>query len=305
MNGQTSDKTSMIFTYSNNYNFLWRAENTNTLISGEFKFCGLVFDANNNIYTTGKSVYKPGNSNTFLGYSASSVTLINSFAMKLNPNATSIIWVSSSERIGTDEGATTKTATELIDGNLAGGVWTWGNQTKVVTPPLVSGARPAIARFDLNTGACLGLHDITNNNSGSLDAISSLAVDSTGAIIAGGFFESQLTFPSGTLYNPAQQFDFFIAKFSTSACSLSNQDQGETFNNDLVVYPNPTTNKISIKIEEPVTYNITAITGQSVLQGTLTENNNSINTSNLESGSYLVQIKNKAGESKVVKLVKE
>ena len=304
MNGQTSDKSSMIFTYDSNYNFLWRAENTNSLINGEFYFCGLAFDANNNIYTTGKSVYRPGNSNTFLGYGASSVTLINSFAMKMNPNATSIIWVTPSTNVGTDVGATTKTATELIDGNRAYLTWTWGTQTKYINA-VNNGSHPAIARFDLNTGACLGLHDISTNNAGSQDAISSLAVDSTGAIIAGGYFGEQLTFPNGTLYNAAAQFDFFIAKFSTSACSLGTQDQGEASNKEFVVNPNPTTDSISIKIDEPITYNITSITGQSVLQGALTENNNTINTCNLAAGSYLVQIKNQAGETKVVKLVKE
>ena len=304
MNGQTSNHSALIFSYSANYNFLWKTENSGTTISSPIFFRDLVFDANNNIYTTGKGIYKPNNSNTFLGYSPLSNPTISTFAMKMNPDATSLLWSSTTTNIGTDDGGTAITGTELIDGDSANGTWTWGNQTKFINA-INGGTHPAIARFDLATGACLGLHDITTNNGGSQDAINALTTDSTGAIVAGGYFGTQLTFPNGTMYNSAAQTDFFIAKFATSACNLDTKDQGEIPNKDLVVYPNPTTESITIKINEPITYNITAINGQSVLQGSLNQNNNTINTRNLATGSYLVQIKNQAGETKVVKLVKE
>ena len=79
MNGQTSNHPSLIFSYGSNYNFLWKTENTGTDYFSTFYFKDLVFDANNNIYTTGKGIYGPNNTNTFLGYSASS-TELNDFS---------------------------------------------------------------------------------------------------------------------------------------------------------------------------------------------------------------------------------
>lgn len=76
--------------------------------------------------------------------------------------------------------------------------------------------------------------------------------------------------------------------------SFSNSLASSTFiehKNNLVLYPNPSSNFIKIKsdVDEKLKINIYSIIGQLVHQGSY-QSNEDINVSNLSSGLYLVQV---------------
>jgi hypothetical protein len=67
-------------------------------------------------------------------------------------------------------------------------------------------------------------------------------------------------------------------------------------NNNLLVYPNPAQNNFTIEVssDEKQTLSVYDITGNQVLQQTITETT-TINASNLQNGMYFIQLTNRAG----------
>lgn len=69
------------------------------------------------------------------------------------------------------------------------------------------------------------------------------------------------------------------------------------------IYPNPTENEIKVSLQKDTKYVLTNLNGQVVLKGEITATNNSIDTTNISKGLYLLQLKNE-NQSITKKIVK-
>lgn len=72
--------------------------------------------------------------------------------------------------------------------------------------------------------------------------------------------------------------------------------ENKIHNNELDVYPNPTTNKIHFYMtEENLNYEICSLLGSSIMKGDLSHGQNSIDISSLTQGVYLMNVKDRHG----------
>lgn len=73
------------------------------------------------------------------------------------------------------------------------------------------------------------------------------------------------------------------------------------------VYPNPFSNLLNIKTinTEAVSYEITSIDGRRISQGNISGDNQTINTSELNSGLYMLSISDKSGNRQIQKIIKK
>lgn len=71
--------------------------------------------------------------------------------------------------------------------------------------------------------------------------------------------------------------------------------------NNMVVYPNPSSDKISINVETKIAYNLVNIQGQLINKGALDKASNSIDISSFNSGIYFLNLEN--GTQKITKKV--
>jgi uncharacterized membrane protein affecting hemolysin expression len=99
---------------------------------------------------------------------------------------------------------------------------------------------------------------------------------------------------------------YHIGFYSLTTGSGSSGLFNQTAQQSLTVYPNPTTDKISINqlFTKPVVATIYSMEGKLILQETLAENaNNELDLSSLKAGVYYIQVveNNKAFTQKLVK----
>ncbi|MCX6244325.1 MAG: T9SS type A sorting domain-containing protein [Bacteroidetes bacterium] len=160
--------------------------------------------------------------------------------------------------------------------------------------------------FGIDTLTNLGIYNIflakydTNGNvlwakgaGGTADDYSnSVAVDHSGCIyIAGTLGSSNLIFGSDTL-TKSGQYDMFLATVNSSSGfpELKNSP-------GIMVFPNPATDKITIKIAEGQALSqlsILNLNGEEVLTRSLIKPKTQIDISNLPSGIYFVRLTNKS-----------
>lgn len=223
------------------------------------------------------------------------------FVMKLNPTADTALWSTFPNKGGAQTGAM------IVNGNEIG-VTTWGSSSSYIwgtqtlnVSSTNQGTEVIFARLNKDTGACIGLSKI-NGDVGYNDNGTALAVDASGDYILGGGFGHQLTFTTNTITNIGSQSDFFVAKYSTSVCSLSNDDFKEQ---GMELAPNPVQSTVKVTTEENLTYIVVDMAGKIIKQGTITSVENSIDVSSLTPGVYIFQTNNSEGAIKKVKLVKE
>jgi hypothetical protein len=129
----------------------------------------------------------------------------------------------------------------------------------------------------------------------------SIAVDASGDYILGGGVGHKLTFTTNSITNTGSQSDFFVAKYSTSVCSLSTKDFKEQ---GLELAPNPVESMVKIETQENLNYNLYDITGKIIKQGTITQQENTIDFTQLTTGTYILETTNEQGAVKKVKLLK-
>ncbi len=295
--GQNITHTVFIACFNNLGQFQWVREDSGT-ISNSIILYNLEFDSNNNIYLGGRMLGL--NSNTFLGFTVPTSNTPG-FIMKVDPMAQNLIWSSYNNKDAIQRGAL------AINGNEIGwaGIcfapdFTWGTQSLNVNPA-GSGTEALLARFDRSNGNCLGLTKIPGNV-GFDDAATALAVDASGDYIIGGGFGGTLSFTTNTITKTGSQSDFFVAKYSTSPCSLG-QDEFET--GELLLYPNPAENDFTIAVTETMQYQVYNLTGSLVMQGVVTPENGRVDCISLAAGCYLVSVKNDNGIEKRTKLIKK
>ena len=221
--------------------------------------------------------------------------------MKLTPDASTVLWSTYPNRAATATGGIVLNGNEI--GLTSSGItnpYTWGTQSLTVSN-IGNGYEVIFGRFNKDTGACLGLSRIVGDN-GYDDTGCSIAVDASGDYILGGGIGHQLTFTTNTIYNIGQQSDFFVAKYSTSVCSLSTKDFKEQ---GLELAPNPVESMVKIETQENLTYALYDINGKPIKQGKLTEQENTIDFAQLTTGTYILETTNCNGEVKQVKLLKK
>ena len=295
--GHTATHAGFIWCFNDQGQFQWLKESSGSLY-GTIFWNNFAFDPQNIVYISGRIA--GGNFENFLGVSPPLGNL-PPFLMKLSPDASTVLWSTYPNR------GTLATGGIVLNGNEIGfacsGItnpYTWGTQSLTVSN-INNGFEVIFGRFNKDTGACLGLSRIIGDD-GYDDTGCSIAVDASGDYILGGGIGHQLTFTTNTIYNIGQQSDFFVAKYSTSVCSLSTKDFKEQ---GLELAPNPVESMVKIETQENLTYNLYDITGKSIKQGEITEQENTIDFAQLTTGTYILETTNCNGEVKKVKLLKK
>ena len=295
--GHTATHAGFIWCFNDLGQFQWLKESSGTLYNTIFWY-NFAFDPQNNVYISGNIL--GGNFENFLGMS-SPYGNNPPFVMKLNPTADTVLWSTYPNEGGTQTGAIVLKGNEIgVATSGYGNSYTWGSQTLNINSTN-EGIEVLFARLNKDTGACLGLSRIVGDN-GYDDTGCSIAVDASGDYILGGGIGHQLTFTTNTIYNIGQQSDFFVAKYSTSVCSLSTKDFKEQ---GLELAPNPVESMVKIETQENLTYALYDINGKPIKQGKLTEQENTIDFAQLTTGTYILETTNCNGEVKQVKLLKK
>ena len=262
--GQAVNNSNFLACFNAAGTFLWKRESNSTDELWVRPY-GLAFDQDSNIYIGGTFFQYGDTPKNYLGYAPPAFGN-RQFIMKLNPDASQVLWSSNSNAGGLEQGgiAYNPFTNQVGLTTWGGGDYTWGNLTVNVNTFGVGGD-VVLLRFNKNTGICTNIDKIAANPNYT-DNGTALAVDASGDYIVGGGFGSQL-FPnaSTTLYNIGGQSDFFVAKFATQVCSsLTNQSFEKA---ELQVYPNPTTALITIGVLDKTTFEIFDIAGKQLLKG--------------------------------------
>ena len=297
--GQNITNSIYLSCFNNLGQFQWVRESSSPNLN-RFKIYNVTFDNENNIYMGGGIL--GSNTVSFLGFSVPDANQPN-YVLKLNSDATAILWSTYHNNFTTayQNGTLTLKNNEVSLTSFCFGTFTWGSQSIFVFSGGNQGQQPLLARFNKDTGACIGLHNIVNDLL-TEDRGRALTVDSNGDYIMGGSFGSQLNFTTNTINATGAQSDFFIAKFSTSVCSLGVDDFKEE---GLELAPNPVEKSVVVRTKENLKYELFNAIGSKVKEGTLTELVNSIDVSDLQSGSYILKTISSSGAVKSVKLLKK
>lgn len=296
--GQTMTHTVFMVCYNSLGQQLWLREDTGTQ-PGAIQLYNLQFDSDNNIYLGGRMVGP--NFLNFLGLTVTQ-SIATTFVMKVDPTAQNLLWSTYYNQNGAlQRGAIALNGDEVgLTTQCAGTNFTWGSQT-LNASGTNQGTEVLLARFDRANGNCIALTKIPGDVPYD-DAGTALAVDASGDYILGGGFGHQLTFVTNTLATSSPQSDFFVAKYSTSPCSLG---QEEFYEEGLQLYPNPATDLVTITPTEKRTYQVYDLMGNAVLKGSLSHENHTIDVASLPSGCYLVVTVNGDGVTSQAKLVKQ
>lgn len=296
--GQTINTTAFLTCFTDLGQFQWVRQNSYTTPGG-LTFYNIAFDSQNNIYIGGK--YLGFGLDTFIGFTDPTPG-IPSFVMKVNPTADTLLWSTYHNKGTSNYGAI------IVKGNEVGFTsycydpdFAWGGQTLVATAAPGQATEVLFARFNATTGACLSLNKIPGDV-GYDDKGTALAVDASGDYILGGSLGHQLTFTTNTITNIGSQSDFFVAKYSTSVCSLHTEDFKEE---GLELAPNPVVSTVRINTQETLHYQLYSISGVLVKEGTVDVQDTTIDFSGMAVGTYLLKTVNGDGKVRYVKLVKE
>jgi len=296
--GQNATHAAFLWCFNDQGQFQWLKESSNANVYNTIFWYNYAFDPQNNIYIGGNIT--GANYENFLGVSPSQFNN-PPFLMKLNPTADTVLWSTYPNRPALQRGAIVLKDNEV--GLTSCGItnpYTWGTQSLTVSN-ISTGFEVVFGRFNKDTGACLGLSRIVGDT-GYDDIGTALAVDASGDYILGGGVGHQLTFATNTITNIGSQSDFFVAKYSTSVCSLHTEDFKEE---GLELAPNPVVASVRVATGENLRYQLYSISGVVVKEGTLNEQANTIDFSGMAVGTYILRTVNDAGKVKQVKLVKE
>jgi hypothetical protein len=258
-------------------------------------------DATGDIYITGYFMnapdFDPGTGTTTLTSAGGYDVYVGKYS-----STGTLVWVKSF-------GASTEDNVLAIDLDASGNVYTTGYFYSATD------FNPGAGTFTLtpvgNNDAFISKLDAAGNfvwakkmGGTSFDFGTSLTIDVSGSVIAAGYFQGTGDFdPGSPVYNltSAGSYDMFITK-SQNTTGVSGDD---AISEKLIVYPNPATEKISIKGERISSIEIYSVTGQRV-KTEITNNTDevSILLTGLENGFYFVRIMEEK-RSNIVTFVKQ
>ena len=151
----------------------------------------------------------------------------------------------------------------------------------------------------------VGMHEIIGSP-GNNHMLTSVATDNDGNYVVGGSYYGNLFTNGGSvnLLGALGHYDFFIAKLGASVCGTAVST--EDFNTiDVNVFPNPTTDIVSIETPETLEhYEVYNVLGQQIQKG-MFNNNNQINLHGAAAGTYFVKVTTTQGSTATVKVVKK
>ena len=300
-----SPNFSKIICFNPQGQYQWHRETTGTTMD----ISSIDFDAQNNVYITGKGHSFFGGS--FLGWSIAANTGATAFIMKCNANVTNYSWVnnytSNNGINGVSQGLdpqvlyNTNTNEVVFAGSIRGQMF-WSAQSNAGPGPN-NGMDPLLATFDASTGTCTSLNRLVGNN-GFDDGFTKMILDSNDDLLLGGYMGYQLTDSNNVdYYSNGGNSDFFITKFATQACTpLAN----ETFESQNInLYPNPTNDAVELQnINQEYNYALYTTTGVCVQKGTVGVENNRITMDAISSGMYVLQLNDKNGKTSSYKIIK-
>ncbi|MBS7321842.1 MAG: T9SS type A sorting domain-containing protein, partial [Myroides sp.] len=187
-----------------------------------------------------------------------------------------------------------------------GGSDFWGN-IEIVRPTTNYQADPILVRLDKQTGNVLGVHDI-QGEALSTKRMTAVATDSDGNYIVGGSFNANLFMNNNIGITPlisTGESDFFVAKLANSLCGSGNVSTNKFNKLTVNVYPNPTTDIVTIETDENLfNYSVYDINGREIQTG-IFGNTNQINLQSASNGVYFVKVSTTQGSSATVKVVKQ
>ncbi len=164
---------------------------------------------------------------------------------------------------------------------------------------------PLLMRFNKQTGAVIGMHDI-QGSTGNNHMLTAVAVDNDGNYVVGGCYQGNLFTGGGSvgLLGAIGKYDFFVAKLGASTCGTSvSTDKFNKLN--VNVYPNPTNDIVNIETQETLqNYEVYNVLGQQIQQGNF-NSNNQINLHGATTGTYFIKVTTTQGSVATVKVVKK
>ncbi|MBL0340054.1 MAG: SBBP repeat-containing protein [Bacteroidetes bacterium] len=282
-----------IVKYNANGTALWARKQTAGGTSNDYAN-SVAVDTSGNVIITGNflspSITFGSNVLTNAGSSTGDI-----FIVKYGPTGT-VLWARQQDAggsLGDDAGSVAADANGnvLVSGSFDSPTLSFGIIT--LTNAGSSGSDIFIVKYDPN-GNLLWAKQQDSGGTGG-DGVSSVAADNNGNVyVAGGFNSPSITFGATTLTNAGGN-DMFIAKLATTTGIENN-----ILNNEVSVYPNPTTGLLFLSSSYNVT--LTDLTGKIITQE---QNTNAIDISNQPSGMYFLLLADNKGQivkrSKVMK----
>ena len=241
------------------------------------------------IYISGEMNGKINNLDyiSFLGYTNTHPNgNVRPVVFKTNSDASVLAWASRSNNIASTSSITAK-GNKIYIATTGAQTYSWGNQTMYINNPNQS-VDVVLAELNKSDGTCTALTKI-NGNVNFADRANTIITDSSGDLVLGGYFESELYFTNNTLVNANGKEDFFLAKFATAPCVLSTPEFGKT---PLQLSPNPAKHVLNVKGIAPDNINewqITNLMGQRMAQGKQLPQA-ALDISFLSKGVYLLQL---------------
>lgn len=238
-----------------------------------------------NVYVTGSCTDTTTFENTILN-SASSANDV--FIAKYGMNG-DLIWVKRFGSTSDDEGRTI--AIDAQENIYVGGSHTYPITFGSITLPYIGNYDLFVTKFDSNGNIIWA-----TNAGGSVwnEYANGILIDHNNNVIFCGQFSQPAYFGNDTLYSIGGSQNGYIAKLSNSSTGTDEV----SFDENIAVYPNPTSNVVTLLINSEiknVVIKVYAITGQQVFSKTESKPQSyiseQIDFSNFTNGIYLLQIK--------------
>lgn len=160
-----------------------------------------------------------------------------------------------------------------------------------------------ISTFDLNGNSLLSFNIGGTGN----DEAWNIACDNTGNVFLGGYFYNTVDFDataSSDIHSSNGNDDFFVMKFNPG--SVGTQDL--KINSDIFIYPNPTSEYLTVQSKlfcNNCKLEITNTIGEKILSQEINSTKTQINIQPLASGVYFIGVEMESGEIWNQKFIKQ
>lgn len=299
-----------ILNLNSNGNFSWAksvAGYIETIIPSNY----ISLDDAGNIYSTGRftgTVDFDPSSSTYTVASSGSISNVNSFILKLNVNG-DFVWVKTIGGSGIGgQGLVNSNAISVNNGKL----FISGYFRSTLDFDLTASTYTIASSSNMTSDSYIAKYDTTGNLDyaiamSSYIKVNTLHSDINGHLLLAGNHNGTNDFdPSSTVFNMTSlgADDCFIYKLSDNLSTGINIAQ--KINSTIVCFPNPASKSIQIQginFNETASIKIISVDGKLIQE--LKTISSTIDISELSTGMYFIELRNKAGEIGVAKFIKE